>query len=227
MADVIINGRKLSDFHANMLEYSVSDCSHTDGYLLPPGRMIPEKIKSRIGLRKVTMTLDFEGANLSVITAYISELTETLRKEANLQLPDGFFYWCEYDKASTPKIKAPWIMQVKFSLTGFRHSGMRTINLHASGTVNIEGNCETPIHVTVTRDNPGVTEFTIFGIVVKNVTGTVTIDGIHTTITDQNGKNKFRDAPSMTSWPSLQPGNNRVELSAGIKAVLRYYPIIQ
>lgn len=226
MIDVKINGRNLEIFNAHMLEYTVDDSAYHDGYVVPSSRMIPVKLRSRIGLRAITMTLDFEGESPHEIALNISNFTAMLRAEAHLLLPDGFYYWCEFDKASAPKEKAPWISQVQFSMTGFRHGSKSSVKLKRGVPVNIEGNYETPAIVTVTP-HPGVTEFTILGIVVKNVTGTVTIDGVRSLIQDENGKNKFGDAPSMTSWPMLQPGTNQVEMSDGIDVVLTYYPIYQ
>jgi len=226
MTETRINGRFLSVFHANLLEYTVGDTDYSDGYILPAGRMIPQKLSSRIGLRPITMTIDFEGESLYEITMAISEVTAMLRKEARLLLPDGFYYWCEYDGASAPKQVAPWIMQVQFSFSGFRHGPMRYLMLSESQTVEVCGNYETPAVITVTPDD-GVTEFTVAGITIENVTGPVTIDGIYTTITDVNGGNKYRDAPGMTQWPSLQPGENTIDVSGGVSVEIGYYPIYQ
>lgn len=228
MIETRINGRFLSVYRANLLEYTVGDTDYSDGYILPAGRMIPQKLSSRIGLRSITMTIDFEGESLYEITLAISEVTAMLRKEARLLLPDGFCYWCEYDGASTPKQVAPWIMQVQFSFSGFRHGPMRYFTLSESQTVTVEvyGNYETPAVITVTPDD-GVTEFTVAGITVENVAGPVTIDGIYTTITDSSGRNKYQDAPGMTQWPSLQPGENTITISDGVTVEIGYYPIYQ
>lgn len=226
MVETKINGRLLKVFRANLLEYTVGECDYEGGYMLPAARMIPEKLSSRIGLRPITLTLDFEGSSFHEITLTISEVTAMLRKEARLLLPDGFYYWCEFDKASTPKAVAPWILQVKFTLSGFRHGPMQYKTLSSTKTIKVEGNYETPAKLVITPDE-GVTEFTVAGISVVNVTGTVTIDGIFTTIKDENGMNKFKDAPDMTVWPTLQPGENEISVSDGVTVELSYYPIFQ
>lgn len=226
MFDTKINGRHLDMFNAKLLDYTVGECDYKDGYLLPSARLIPEKLRSRIGLRPITLTVDFEGADIHSITLLISNLTAMLRKEARLLLPDGFNYWCEFDSASTPKLVAPLIMQVKFSLSGFRHGSMQHRTLTSTRTIKVEGNYETPARLVVTPAE-GVTEFSVAGITVVNVTGTVTIDGIYTTIMDENGLNKYRDAPEMTVWPTLQPGENEIRVSDGVKVELSYYPIYQ
>lgn len=226
MVDTRINGMLLKVFHAELLEYTVGQCDYSDGYILPSGRLIPEKLRSRVGLRPITLTIDFEGKSLYEITLEISKVTAMLRKEAKLLLPDGFYYWCEFDKASTPKQKAPWIMQVKFTLSGFRHGPMQYVTLSESQTIKVEGNYETPATLHITPDD-GITEVTVAGITVTNLTGSVTIDGIYTTIMDENGLNKFRDAPDMTAWPCLQPGENEIAVSEGATVEISYYPIYQ
>lgn len=225
MVDTRVNGLSLKAYHAELVEYTVSECDYDKGYILPPARLIPEKIKTRLGLRTVTITLDFEGDHLHEIATVISMFTAALRKEANLLLPDGYYYWCEYSKASVPKQKAPWIQQVKFTLAGFRHGPLEYRTVSGVKTIAVGGNYETPAIIRLLPD-AGVTQISVNGITIRNVNGEVTIDGIYTTVHDAAGNNKFADT-DMTAWPTLQPGDNTITISDGVTAEISYYPIFQ
>lgn len=225
MTEMKVNDMPLSDYGAKLLAYEVDDSDRSDGYILPSSRIIPVKLRSKISLRTISVLLDFEGTDLEDITMKISDFTAQVREKADLILPDGFCYWCEYEGASAPENVAPWIMQVKFNFSGFRHGPLMNYYFSKTTYVMVKGNYETPAIITVTPD-PGVSEFTVCGIKVVNVKGPVTIDGIRTTITE-NGKNKFKDAPGMTSWPLLQPGSYQIPMTAGVKVKVEFYPIYQ
>lgn len=218
-----INGHRLVEFGANMVEYTVGPCEFGDTYVLPPARIIPVSLSSHIRLRTITVTLDFEGKTAHDVSMAISRMTAMLFGEVHLVLPDGFGYWCAYEKASTPKEKAPWIWQVKFTFAGFRHGNKQKITVTEPSTIFVDGNVETPLSVTITPEE-GTTEIIFNGISVRNLTGPVTIDGIYTTIKDFNGYNKFKDT-DMTEWPKLVPGNAEIIVDGAATYEISYYPI--
>ena len=217
-----INGRRLMDFGAEIVEYTVGPCDFDDTYILPPARVIPVPLTSRAKLRTITITLDFSGTAHDVAMS-ISKMTAMFFGEVHLVLPDGFGYWCAYDKASTPKEKAPWIWQVKFTFVGTRHGAKQTILLSQSASVFIDGNVETPAIVTITPEEE-TTEVTFNGITVVNLSGPVTIDGLYTTVLDSDSNNKFADT-DMTEWPKLQPGFFDISVSGAAVFEIGYYPI--
>ena len=223
MVEPKINGHRLVEFGAEMVEYTVGPCGFDDTYVLPPSRIIPVTLASRVKLRTITVTMDFMAETAHEASLNISKLTAMLFGEVHLNLPDGFSYWCAYTKASTPKEKAPWIWQVKFTFVGFRHGEKETIILAGSTPIFIDGNVETPLIVKITPDE-GTTEVTFNGITVSAMTGAVTIDGVYTTVLDADGLNKFRDT-DMTRWPVLQPGNAEITVSGAAVFEVSYYPI--
>lgn len=225
MVQTKINGIPLESYKCDLLEYTVGASDFSKGYMLPSARIIPAKISSHIGLRAITLLLDFVGESDHDITMAISRMTADLRKEAHLLLPDGFYYWCEFGKCSAPKRKAPWIQQVKFTLYGFCHGPMQYETVAQSQTVVAAGNYETPAILHIIPDD-GVDEVTVCGVTIRNLSGAVTIDGVKTTIKDDAGLNKFRDA-DMTEWPKLQPGENEITVSDGVVVEIGYYPIYQ
>lgn len=223
MVEPKINGHRLAEFGAEMVEYTVGPCGFEDTYMLPPSRIIPVSLASRIKLRTVTVTLDITAETAHEAAMTISKLTAMLFGEVHLILPDSFCYWCAFTKASTPVEKAPWIWQVKFTFSGFRHGAKQTIILVGPGTIFVDGNVETPATVMI-APKEGTSKASFGEITVSELSGAVTIDGVYTTILDSDGYNKFRDT-NMTRWPTLQPGENEISVDGDAVFEVSYYPI--
>ena len=220
-----INGALLDIYGAKMLGYSVGSVSYENGYFRAPRSMFPIRLDADVGLRTVTIRLDFEGANMMQITTNISNLTAQLHKEADLYLPDGFHYYCAFDEQSTPEEMAPWIMQVEYTMSGFRHGGLKSVKLSTGAgakNVFIEGNYKAPVIYTVSP--MGAQSFSIGDISIANVgAADVIIDGIRGKVT-QDGMNKYRDA-TMTKFPALEPGLNTVNVVGDVDVRCDYYPL--
>ena len=215
-----INGALLDIYCAKMLDYSVSPVDYDDGYLLPASSMTPVKLKPKIGLRTITITLDFEGDTRHEIEMNISKVATVLQDGAELSLPDGFLYTCVYEKSSNPTEKAPWIMQVKYTLSGFRHGEMHIETLTKTADIYVEGNYPAEAIYRISGASGSVT---VNGITVKNISGEVVIDGMKKTVT-QNGINKFGDT-DMTSFPKLNIGQQTVQITGTATVEVSYYPI--
>ena len=151
----------------------------------------------------------------------ISEMSDVLLSGPEIMLPDGFLYWCEYDGASTPTRKAPWIEQVKFQLHGVRHSPLETKTFTASGKLKAHGNMESPMIAELTPSGSGNMVFN--GITIGSSLP-VTIDSVYTTVKNSLGNNVF-GSTDMTKWPSLNPGDNTITMSGISSAKISYYPI--
>ena len=218
-----LNGNPLGLYGANLVGFSVGPCERSKSYLIPSGRLIPVKLTYQIGLRRIALECDFEGRDYREIAMNISKVTSMLQKEAKLFLPDGFYYWCELDSVSEPKEKAPWIERVTFSFSGFRHDRPHTEVVTNGSVVNVEGNCNTPVKVVITPSD-GASTVTFGDITVNSVEGTITIDGIYTTITDEDGNNIFSNS-NMTEWPFFKPGKNPISVTGASKVEVTYYPI--
>ena len=218
-----INGNLLSTFGAKLVEYEVGPCSYSDSYLLPPKSIIPVRLNGNVGLRKVTIVLDFFGASEGVIALAISNLTAELIKKSELYLPDGFYYNCVYIKASTPEYKASWIKRVKFEFNGYRHGARVDVPIFNGTVVNVLGNFETPVKYDIQESSAVDHSVSINGITVKNVTKRLIIDGMTATVT-MDGINKFGDT-DIVEFPKLKPGENKIYLNGSPSAMLTYYPI--
>lgn len=221
--DTEINGVLLKNFNAHLLEYEIGECSYENGYLSPLNSLFPIKTKEKIGLRSVDLKIDFEGESKREILINISKLTSILQQNADLLLPDGFFYYSVYESSSSPKEQAPWIMQADFTLSAFRHDAMVTevINGGEKKKIFVDGNCSTPVIYKIHPNEP--CDFSINNISVKRAKSTVIINGLKKTI-KENSVNKFPDA-EITEFPVFKTGYNEIEVVGNVTVEASYYPI--
>ena len=216
-----INGASLDMYRAKLLDYSIGAGEYSDGYITPVAKPFPVKLTPKIGMREVTLTLDFEGEDAREIARSISSFTAAIMANADIELPDGFHYWCVYDSATPQARVAPWIDQVTFYLHGLRHEEIVTQHFAASGKMAVEGNMKTPAIVKLTPAS-GSSPMSFNGITV-NSSSVVIIDGVYTTVMDANGNHVF-GSTDMTEWPKLAPGDNTITIS-GCSVDISYYPI--
>ncbi len=215
-----INDRLLKEFGADLLSYEVGACSYSNGYVLPSGKIIPVHLKPSIGLRKIILIMDFSAPSPVETARSISEVTDILHSSPEIMLPDGFYYWCEFDRALSPRRVAPWIEQVEFRLFGVRHGPIQNLVVSNGSVVNVEGNIETPITVLI---QPSGDSMTFQGITITG-SSPVIINGLKTTVKDLLGNNVF-GSTDMTRWPTLQPGENTISMSGATSAAISYYPL--
>lgn len=217
-----INGKLLDIFNAEMLKYEIGPCNFEGGHVLPPSATFPILLAGKIGVRNISITLDFTGDTARQIALSISEFTEILHKGCELFLPDGFEYFCVFNSASTPTEMAPWISQVSFSLIGVRHDSLVTKKFSTGeNTIYIEGNCNAPAIIRIKATD---TEVTVCGFTVTNITDEVIINGIDITALE-NGVNKYGDIENMTEFPKFPPGYNTFEIVGNAEVTISYYPI--
>lgn len=216
---------KINDFDpamlgAHLVNYSVEGCELNDTYFLAPSAIFPTRLQNKPRLRKITLTFDFEGEDTHDATKKMSDLTAILAKQANLFMPDKFYYYCILTGTGKATTKAPWIEQCTYTLIGLRHGPLETITLTASASVFVEGNCETECRYIIDTPNSSLK---VNNITINNISGQIVIDGMESLI-QQDGVNKFADC-DMVSFPTLSPGNNQIEISGTAKVVIQYYPI--
>lgn len=220
-----INGMLLNIFDAEMLDdYSIGPCNYDGGYVLPPSATFPIILAGKVGVRSLSITLDFTGETRYERTLTISQFTQILQEGCELLLPDGFYYTCVYSGASTPKDKSPWITQVSFSLLAVRH-GSKVIETFKTGvnTLNVKGNCNAPAILKIKATD---TEVTVCGFTIKNIKGEVIIDGMEGTVLE-NGLNKFGDIENMTKFPEFNAGKNSIEIIGNAEVTIIYFPIFR
>ena len=219
---ITINDMPLSLYRAEMLEYKIGACDYANGYFLPPTSMIPVKLPPQIGMRSLMLTIDFSGEKEIDAMLAISKITANLQSGAEIRLPDGFIYSCVFEAASAPVQKAPWIWQVRFSLSGYRHGQIEKVKLTQSDSIFVIGTYKTPAIIKITTSSSSVT---VMGITVSNITSTdpIVIDGISKKVT-QSGSNKFGDT-DLVKFPMLEIGYNAVTIEGTAAVEVSYYPI--
>lgn len=216
---------KINDFDpamlgAHLVGYSVEGCELKETYFLSPSAIFPTRLQNKPRLRKITLTFDFEGSNTHDAIKKMSNLTAILSKQAELLMPDDFYYYCILTGTGTATTKAPWIEQCTYTFIGLRHGPLETVILTESASVFIEGNCETECRYIIDTPNKSLA---VNDITINNISGQIVIDGMESLV-QQNGVNKFADC-EMISFPTLSPGNNQIEISGTAKVVIQYYPI--
>lgn len=218
-------------YNAKLLSYTVGACEYMHGYLEPPASMIPVKLKYALGLRPITLKIDFEGATMEAATEKIRLFVKELHEgAAELLLPNNCQYTCYYKDMSAPVEKAPWILQTQIKLVGYRHGAQRSNTLTASATVNASGDYATPVIIRVTTTATDIIQITVgdttVGVTATQNGGDVVIDGYKKTV-KQGTANKFGDTV-MTEFPKYEPGANEVAitgLGTGDTVTISYYPI--
>ena len=216
-----INNMLFDSYNAKLLSFQIGFSSNSGTYHSTKSRLFPVKLNAKMSLRSITLKVDFEGSTVRDIETNISNFMSALYDGADILLPDGFLYMCSFDKATAPKEKAPWILQVTFALSGIRHDPLEQTDPMTSTTViQVKGNYETPAIITAECYE---TPVTIAGITISDITGTIVIDGIKCKVT-QNGVNKFANT-NLTEFPKLKAGNNSIAISGNASVVISYYPI--
>ncbi len=215
-----INGLDPEIYGAYLLSYSVSGCELENTYFLPPSTLIPIRLTNRARLRKITLKFDFHGQDTHDAIRNMSNFTATLHNEAELLLPDGFYYYCVLVSTGTSVTKADWIEQNSFSLIGFRHGPLESYIFTETSDIFVNGNYETECRFIINTEKDSIT---VNGISINNISGEIIIDGIKKVVL-QNGANKFIDC-DMTDFPKLNPGNNTISITEGATVIVQYYPI--
>ena len=222
---VYVNGTEIyKNYKARLLGYSVGPVNISNAYQSSKTSVIPVKLKESIGTRIITLNLEFEGDTCYEAELNISNLTAYLLNETELELPDGFFYFCILDQAPTPENKGGTFYTASFKLVGYRHGAMETEVLTETGSVFNIGNCKAPAIITIEGASGSVT---VNDITVDNISKTVVINGYDKTVMEVDGavtSNKYKDC-TMTKFPSLDPGTNMIAITGTATVTVEYTPI--
>ena len=227
MREARLNNEPFSMYKAKIISCDIGPCSFKNGHIKPSDSMIPVLLTPKIGTRSISLTLDFEGDTEREIEKNITKFTMKLYNGAELSLYDGYTYFVVYSKATTPKSKAPWIMQVKFTMTGYRHGNLVTKKYTSPGKLYVDGDYKTPVRIQASVSSTSVT---ICGIdfTLDSVSGTynkIDINGINKTVS-QSGVGNIFHKTTMTRFPQFEPGENDILFSSGVTEItISYYPI--
>lgn len=215
-----INEKRAEAYKAHLLSYEVGPVNNGDSYLLPPQSLFAVTYLGEVGLRPIVLKIDVEGDDIRDATKQITRITQELGRGADILLPDGFLYKCVCDKVGKSVQVAPWILQITYSLSGFRHGPLERITVLETSNVKIMGDYKAEVKLTVETAQETVK---INGISIANAAGTTIIDGIKKTVT-KNGENVFGNT-DMTEFPRLEAGRSTFEIVGNAKVIIEYYPV--
>lgn len=217
-----VNGVALSDYGASLLSYNTGAVALKNNYFKPNKRLTPAIFSPDMPLRSVSIKCEFYAASDGLAESAATNFGFLLTAETDLYLPDGFYYRGVLTNAGKPTRIAQGIFQREYTLTAYRHGGLESITLSASGKATIKGNMDAEVRYTITIG--GGTTFTVNDITVQNITGsTIVIDGIKGLVTE-DGANCF-DKTDMTEFPTLKAGANDIAITGNGRVVIEYYPI--
>ena len=228
-AEPMINGQSLFQWRAKTLSYSIAPIGYKNGYVVPAGSIIPVKLKPKLGVRKIILTLDIYGDTKEEIAQNISALTNELLAGAELFMPDNFYYTVVFDSITAPVEKAPWIEQVKITVSGYKHGENVMNTLTKSGSIEVIGDIEAPAILTVVSSSSSATVTINEGsdremdYAITDLAGTVIINGISKTVT-KDGNNKFADT-EMVEFPKLITGKSAIKITGSATVHVEYYPM--
>lgn len=217
-----VNGVALADYGASLLSYNTGAVALKNNYFKPNKRLTPAIFSPDMPLRSVSIKCEFYAASDGLAESAATNFGFVLTAETELYLPDGFYYRGVLTNAGKPTRIAQGIFQREYTLTAYRHGGMESIALSASGKATIKGNMDAEVRYTITLGSG--TTFAVNGITVRNITGsTIVIDGIKGLVTE-DGANCF-DKTDMTEFPTLKAGENDITIAGNGRVVIEYYPI--
>ncbi len=123
-----INGFNPELYGAQLVNYSVEGCELKDTYFLAPSAIFPTRLQNKPRLRKITLTFDFEGTDTHDATKKMSDLTAILMEQADLLMPDKFYYYCVLTGTGKATTKAPWIEQCTYTLILWRIADLKELS---------------------------------------------------------------------------------------------------
>lgn len=208
-----------STYGAKLIDYAVAGVDIKNNYMMPPAGFFPARYAGEVGMRTISITLEFKGT-ASERELNASALTKELVSGADVLLPDGFYYYAVYKQDIASKRKGLIYSQKQYQFFGVRHGALETVTLSSSGSITVKGNKQTPCRVTVANISGTVT---VFGTTITGLTGTVVLDGIACKVT-QGNVNVF-GSTNLTEFPKLNAGANSITVPSGCTLTIEYYPL--
>ena len=226
MEKMIINGVTLDHYHAKLLDYIPGGTVVTNHYNLAYRSLSPVLLETEVALKTLTVSLTVQGRDRQQAAQYLSALTKELYRESQLEMPDGYLYFCILTGISEASHTSEGLCDVTYTFDAVQRLPLVTALLEAKGeqTFSCKGDVETECRLTITPSQ-AMESFTINDLTVKNLQAgvPVVVDGLKKLVT-QAGENKFPET-NLVQFPKLQPGDNLFTVSDPTVAVqVEYYP---
>ena len=236
-----INDIEPDVYGAGITGYEIEPYESKSRYFAPPNSVVPVMLSGAKSSRKITLEVEFFGDYELDVAENQSNFTRYLENnELEIQLKDGFIYYCVLTAIGGIQRVAPFIYTTKYEFVGYRHrEKVTTVFNSGNGTVHLEvkGNMmsNAVFVVSGTGSNKIYHSYTNHkGEAISNSyevecsSNKVHINGIDKTVI-RGGVNAFGSYAKFTKFPELAPGKNTFsfDLDDGGSVTLRieYFPI--
>lgn len=224
MASLItINGQNPTRYGARLVSYNTGAPVITNTYQSTNVSLFPYLLGHQVGLRGVTVTLEFSADDRKTATQNLSEVTSLVQSKCELLLPDGFYYFCTLTGISEPEENLETLFDVTFSFDGVRHGEWQTVSLSdTGGTLTCKGNlpAECTIDFLPTSSTATVMGITFYDL---SIGEEVFLNSMDKTVS-QLGENIWANS-DLVNFPRLNPGDNHISAREVTSLTIGYYPI--
>lgn len=226
--DVLIDGIPLGQFGGKaLLDYTIGETELTNETFHGINRSTWVNLKTMYGLRQLTMTILFEGADLHHAKLARSKFNAAVFGKCDLFIPDdGFYYavYCDSIGEETLVGIGDESAQVKaeYTFSGIRHGEKKTVSVPNGGKVYCLSTMPfTDCKLTATVSANG-TNYHLGGAIFPSVSANdvLVFDGINCAIT-KNGSNAAGTA-TWLNFPALAAGSNTIDCTDTV--TVEYYP---
>lgn len=220
----IDNKNYLDDIQAKLLNYSVSGSTISNDYF--KGRKSSQLLlmDTEIGVKQLTVILDFTGKTRDHVEWARSFLVSRLIGKHEILMPDGFYYTSILSEAGEPEVISENIQTLTLVFDCVQHKELTKVQLTASGSVFVDGTVKTDCCFEIISTSTK-TNFKINGITISKLTANrpFVIDGMTKRVLE-NGGNAF-DKTDLIEFPKLEPGNNVITMSSNANLTVTYIPV--
>jgi len=217
---ITVNGESID---AVLMDYGCGQPAITPYYNSASNAVLPKQHGIKYGFRPLSVILEVTGTDRDDVTGKISALTALFSAQSEISLPDGLTYTSVLTSVSDPEFYTEDDAKITYTFAAARHGAEQTLTGTGSSSVQIAGTAPTDAVISFTAPASGVAS--VCGIAFTGLTSgaAVVIDGRNKTVT-QNGENAFL-LSDLTAFPLLQPGENALDITAGLTVTLKYYPM--
>ena len=214
-----INNIDIKNYGARLLSYSVGAMESKLSYFVGKNTLYPLITNTEIKPRPLSFTLVFKGKSRFEVITNISNFAALLLKKCEIYLPDEYYYTCVMTSISEVTEVVATEHMVTYQFDAIRHLPLESETLTKSGIFICRSNVQTECIYEVITSQETVT---VNDITIRNAKGTTIIDGMKKTVT-KNGENVYKNT-DLISFPVLQSGVNRINISDNTRVKISYYP---
>lgn len=216
-----------TEFQADLISFTVSPGKIETNTLEHPELNTFHHFKSRVCCKSAEAAFYVFGENRDMLSQNISNLVSAALK-TTISLGNSNLIWrAVLTKYSTEETGIDCYSQVELSFDVMESLPLTTVKLKGNDTILNAGNCtsECIISFTPTKEMAQFSIRNLFTINKPEVGKTIVIDSMKKTVT-ADGVNIWPKA-SLSSFPTLSPGLNKIEMvPEPLEVTFSYYPML-